>query len=117
VSPAAVVNENMLDDWVRGHAEKAKGTIPELIYRLVSVACPRPRERRFPLGDSLDVNARGVHTFTSGRAEREIAQIYRERAEAVDLAGYPRLGGAVRAVAESFERDAERDESRDPFEN
>jgi hypothetical protein len=61
------------------------------------------------------INARGVHTSTRGQAERELAQMYREKAQAADLAGYPRLGGAVRAVADSFARDAERNESRDPF--
>lgn len=54
MSPTAVVDENQLDQWVRGNAERAKGTIVELVHYLVSVSCPRPDERRFPLGDSIN---------------------------------------------------------------
>jgi len=48
-----IVRENQLDEWVRGHSEVAKGVIVELVWRLVAAACPRPKERRFPLGDSI----------------------------------------------------------------
>jgi len=49
----ALITENQLDEWVRANAQDAQGVIVELIWRLVSVSCPRPRERRFPLGDSI----------------------------------------------------------------
>jgi hypothetical protein len=49
----ALVTENNLDEWVRGHAEDAQGVVVELIARLVAASCPKPRERRFPLGDSI----------------------------------------------------------------
>lgn len=45
--------ENELDDWVRGHVREAQGKIVELVYRLVAASVPRPRERRFPLGDAI----------------------------------------------------------------
>src|ERR1043166_473844 len=48
-----LIEENGLDQWVRGHAEEAQGVIVELIWRLVAACCPLPRERRFPLGDSV----------------------------------------------------------------
>ena len=48
-----LVTENQLDEWVRGNARDAQGVIVELIWRLVAASCPRPRERRFPLGDSI----------------------------------------------------------------
>lgn len=48
-----MVNENHLDEWVRAHAEDAQGVIIELVWRLVGASCPKPRERRFPLGDSI----------------------------------------------------------------
>lgn len=48
-----LVTENGLDVWVRGHAEDAQGVIVELVWRLVAASCPKPRERRFPLGDSI----------------------------------------------------------------
>ncbi len=49
-----IVTENQVDSWVRGNAQKAQGAIVELISRLVYVSCPKPNERRFPLGDSIN---------------------------------------------------------------
>jgi len=48
-----LITENQLDEWVRGNARKAQGVIVELVWRLVAASCPKPRERRFPLGDSI----------------------------------------------------------------
>lgn len=48
-----IITENELDQWVRGHARDAQGVIVELVYRLVAASSPRPKERRFPLGDSI----------------------------------------------------------------
>ncbi len=48
-----LVTENQLDEWVRGNARDAQGVIVELVWRLVAASCPKPRERRFPLGDSI----------------------------------------------------------------
>jgi hypothetical protein len=48
-----IVTENQLDEWVRGNARDAQGVIVELVSRLVAASSPRPKERRFPLGDSI----------------------------------------------------------------
>ena len=48
-----LVTENQLDTWVRGNAQHAQGLIVELVWRLVAASCPRAKERRFPLGDSI----------------------------------------------------------------
>ena len=48
-----LINENQLDAWVRGNARDAQELIVELVWRLVATSCPKPRERRFPLGDSI----------------------------------------------------------------
>ncbi|MFH1549918.1 MAG: hypothetical protein ABIH04_05100 [Planctomycetota bacterium] len=48
-----IISENNLDEWVRGNAQKAQGLIVELVYRLVAASCSNPKERRFPLGDSI----------------------------------------------------------------
>ena len=34
-----IVNENQLDNWVRGNAAEAQGKIVELVWRLVCVSC------------------------------------------------------------------------------
>ncbi|MBA3390327.1 MAG: hypothetical protein H0U02_13355 [Rubrobacter sp.] len=48
-----IVTENQLDEWVRGNARDAQGMIVELVWRLVAASSPRPKERRFPLGDRI----------------------------------------------------------------
>lgn len=48
-----LVTENQLDEWVRGHAACAQGLVVELVWRLVAASSPNPKERRFPLGDSI----------------------------------------------------------------
>jgi hypothetical protein len=60
-------------------------------------------------------NDRGVHAFTAGEEERELARNYRERAEALDAVGYSRFATAMRELAERYDRDAERESKRDPF--
>ncbi|RRR69646.1 MAG: hypothetical protein EI684_15090 [Candidatus Viridilinea halotolerans] len=49
----SLVSENRLDDWVRSNARDAQGVIVELVYRLVAASSPSPKERRFPLADSI----------------------------------------------------------------
>ncbi len=48
-----LINENHLDEWVRANAQEAQGLIVELVWRLIAASCPKPRERRFPLSDSI----------------------------------------------------------------
>jgi hypothetical protein len=48
-----LITENQLDEWVRGNARSAQGLIVELVWRLVAASSPKPRERRFPLTDSI----------------------------------------------------------------
>ena len=62
-------------------------------------------------------NQRGVHGFTAGREERELAQSNRDKAEALDARGYSRFATAMREFAERYEKDAEREASRDPHED
>jgi len=62
-------------------------------------------------------NSRGVHGFTAGKEERELAKKYRTQAEAVESHGYHRLADSLRRLAASYERDAEHEESRDPFDD
>jgi len=48
-----IITENQLDEWVRGNAQIAQGMIVELVWRLVAASSPKPKERRFSLGDSI----------------------------------------------------------------
>jgi len=60
-------------------------------------------------------NQRGVHGFSAGREERELSRINRKKAEALENKGYSRFATAMRELAENYERDAEREASRDPY--
>jgi len=62
-------------------------------------------------------NDRGVHGFTHGEEERKLASDNRKRAEALDSKGYTRFATAMREFAEQYEREAEREAKRDPFED
>ena len=62
-------------------------------------------------------NDRGVHGFSAGREESELARLNREKADALDSKGFSRFATAMRELAEGYERDAEREASRDPFED
>jgi hypothetical protein len=60
-------------------------------------------------------NSRGVHSWTSGQAERELAKDYIKKADEVDACGYYLLASSLRELASSYERDAAREASKDPF--
>ena len=62
-----LTTENQLDEWVRANSRRAQEIIVNLVYRLVVAACPRPIERRFPLGDSIGQHGPdGVLNVTEG---------------------------------------------------
>jgi len=97
-----LVTENQLDEWVRGNARDAQGVIVELVWRLVAASCPKPRERRFPLGDSigqhgpdgmLDVHLSFEPFVPQGRSYWEIGTGLNARDKATS--DYNDLTGAV----------------------
>ena len=61
-------------------------------------------------------NQRGVHGFSAGKEELELARLNRGKAEALEAKGYSRFATAMRELAERYERDAKHEASRDPFE-
>ncbi|MDX2186721.1 MAG: hypothetical protein SFV32_07305 [Opitutaceae bacterium] len=60
-------------------------------------------------------NSRGVHDFTAGREEREIAAGFIQKADALENNGYHRFATAIRELANDYIRDAEQEEKRGPF--
>ncbi len=60
-------------------------------------------------------NQRGVYTFTAGRGERELAQQYRTKAEALEAKGFSRFATAMRELANQYERDAKHAANRRGF--
>ncbi|WP_299028859.1 hypothetical protein [uncultured Campylobacter sp.] len=61
-------------------------------------------------------NRRGIHTFTYGREERELAKQNQEKAEDLDAEGFTRFAAAMRKFAEQYTKEAEMEEKRDIYE-
>ena len=53
-------------------------------------------------------NQRGVHDFTAGKEEREFAQQYRTKADALEDQRFSRFATAMRGLANEYEQDAKR---------
>lgn len=62
-------------------------------------------------------NMRGVHGHSAGRDERGIATKFHQQADALDAAGFHRFGTAIRELAKQYERDADREAARNPFDD
>ena len=60
-------------------------------------------------------NQRGAYSHTEGQEERELAQHNREKAESLDAKNYSRFATAMREFAKRYEREAERESSRDSY--
>lgn len=64
------------------------------------------------------INSRGVHWVDpEGKPERELANSWREKADQVELAGYPRLAFTLREVADGYDREAASIVARERFED
>ena len=86
------------------------------IHRAVASALNKRDAGEMRSGFTTELfNQRGVHGFTAGREERELAQQNREKAEALETEGYSRFATAMREFARRYERDAEREALRGPF--
>lgn len=80
------------------------------IHRTVAEALNRRDNKRLRAGMHLGfANSRGFHSVDpSGEPERELAAQYRAKAEDVENAGFQRLAAELRALSDSYEREAER---------
>lgn len=89
-----------------------------LKHPAVAKCIDAPEHEHMRRGLTVEIfNSRGVYGFTGGKEELELAKNYRSRADQYDLATFTRIATSLRALAESYERDAERDSKRDPFIN
>ena len=62
-------------------------------------------------------NMRGVHGFTAGKDELELAAKYRQRADDIEAAGFHRVATAVRELAVWYERQAASEAAKSPFDD
>ncbi|NOY15604.1 MAG: hypothetical protein GXP23_01490 [Gammaproteobacteria bacterium] len=61
-------------------------------------------------------NSRGVHSPTGGKEELKLAKINRDKADELDARGYTRFATAMRELAQRYQREAEYEADRDPYE-
>jgi len=59
-----LVDENLLDEWCRGHRAEAQSVVVELVWRLLRKSAPDATRRRLPLGDSLNQPGADVYLET-----------------------------------------------------
>ncbi|MEO5954138.1 MAG: hypothetical protein ABIR36_00375 [Nitrospiraceae bacterium] len=62
-------------------------------------------------------NKRGVHGFSHGEEEKQMAVEYRQKAKALSDNGFHRIADTIRGLAEGYEKDAERESRRDIFDD
>ena len=86
------------------------------IHKEVAKVLNRRDSEKMRSGFTIEVlNQRGVHGFTAGKEELELAQQNRDKAEALEAKGFSRFATAMRDLATSYEREAEREANRDPY--
>jgi hypothetical protein len=105
-----------------GHIEVAMIRVGEVLYyaptdpgglwihRAVASALNRSDAEDMRRGYSTATfNSREVHAVDpSGRPERKLAEENREKANQLDLAGFPRFATTLREIAKDYDRDADR---------
>jgi hypothetical protein len=60
-------------------------------------------------------NLRGVHGYTAGKEELEIANKYYEFAERFELAGFIQIAATLRRLSESYKRESEHESRENPY--
>lgn len=88
------------------------------IHHAVAEVLNNKDAERMRSGFTMELyNRRGMHGFTAGKEEREIAAKSREQAEALEHYGYHQFATTMRKFAEGYEREAEQEATREPFED
>ena len=88
------------------------------IHEAVAMVLNRRDAEKMRSGFTTELfNQRGVHGFTAGKEELELAQQNRDKAEDLEAKGFSRFATAMREFANRYERDAEREASRNPYDD
>lgn len=94
------------------------GLVEMLSLPVVAKTLDAPEHEHVRRGLRMELfNARGVHGFSGGKDELKLAEDFRGHATKYDLETYPRIAATLRSLADGYERDAERDAKRDPFDD
>lgn len=139
VSEDGTLNADASNDWINearriteetGHAEVAQIQIGHVlthappdpnglwIHEAVATVLNYRDTEDMRSGFTTELfNQRGVHSFTYGEEERELASENRGKAEALNSRGFARFGTAMREFAEQYARQAELEEKRNPYDD
>lgn len=60
-------------------------------------------------------NLRGVHSYTAGKEELELAESYHKSADRFDVEGFTRIATSLRSLSESYRRESEREAKNNPY--
>ena len=94
------------------------GLVEMLSLPVVAKTLDAPERDHLRRGLEMELfNSRGAFGFSGGKDELKLADDLRTCAAQYDLATYPRIAATLRGLAESYERDAERDAKSDPYDN
>lgn len=139
ISPDGSFNVDKLNQWFNnvkqkcessGHLEVALEQIGKVlvyspedpsglwIHKGPAELLNRKNFERMRTGFILElINKRGVFWRSKGKNEKELANNYRKKAEAVEKEGFFRLAASLRDLAVDYDREAEREASIDPFDD
>lgn len=88
------------------------------IHRAVAEILDGKKMNAMRSGFTMELfNQRGVHGFSGGQGELELAADYHGKADALEAAGFIRLATSLRELAKQYERDAEREAKRGEFDD
>jgi hypothetical protein len=83
-----------------------------LRYTVAAKILDRPESEEMRRGFTTGLfNLRGVHGYTAGKEELQIANNYRQFAERFEIAGFVEIATTLRRLSESYKRESEREAS------
>lgn len=86
-----------------------------LKYPAAAKVLDRPESEEMRRGFSTGLfNLRGVHGYTAGREELQIANRYHDFAERFELEGFVQVATTLRRLSESYKRESEREAKESP---
>jgi len=60
-------------------------------------------------------NLRGVHGYTAGKEELQLATTYHDFAERFEIEGFVEIATTLRRLSESYKRESEREAKENPY--
>jgi len=89
-----------------------------LKYPAAAKLLDRPESEEMRRGFTTGLfNLRGVHGFTAGKEELQIADSYHQFADRFEIEGFVQIATTLRRLSESYKRESEREAKENPYES